>query len=233
MLDVRTLLRLRLRSAPLRAMAAATALGELGDERDALRLLRTAMTSSWPMPPAALHAVLQIARRGKLGNINIKASLCESASSRDPFVRANVAVAMAYLRATACQDGPSPLEWLTPAHTWVVRAAAARWAYAAALSGAVPRESVRDALRECYTRDPEPLVAQACLAPQLPAPSPSGLTDRDASRATPFSHRLVAVHQSDGGVFIGYSDLNGELPDCHLAPGEIALSDPHALPLEP
>jgi len=44
---------------------------------------------------------------------------------------------------------------------------------------------------------------------------------------------VVAVHQSDGGVFIGYSDLNGELPDCHLAPGEIALSDPHALPLEP
>lgn len=232
--DVRTLLRLRLRSSSATATAAAMALGELGSGRDALRLIKAAEKSGhWPMPASALYGVVRLARRGVLEKAELRQALCRVGVSKDPYLRANLAVAMAYLGAGACADGPDPLEWLGARHTPVVRAAAARWAYWAAASGELSSEKVRQALLACYTSDPEPLVAAACLLPQLARDNQTiDLTAYAADPQTPLSFRMVALRQADGSVFIGYTDLNGHLPVRSAPQGALLLEDPIAIPLE-
>jgi hypothetical protein len=232
--DVRTLLRLRLRSSSATATAAATALGELGSGRDAARLVRAAEKSGrWPMPASALYGVVRLARRGVLEKAELQQALCRAGVSKDPYLRANLAVAMAYLGAGACADGPDPLEWLGPRHTSVVRAAAARWAYWAAASGELPSEKVQKALLTCYVSDPEPLVAAACLLPQLPRDNQTiNVTAYAADRQTPLRFRAVALRQADGSVFLGYTDLNGQLPVRSAPQGALLLEDPFVMPLE-
>jgi HEAT repeat protein len=233
--DVRTLLRLRLRSEVTKAAAAAMALGELGSRRDGPRLVRAAEQSGhWPMPASALYGVVRLARRGVLEKADLRQALCRAGTSKDPYLRANLAVAMAYLHAGGCANGPDPIEWLGSGHTPVVRAAAARWAYSAAVSGELPAETVRQALLACYLRDPEPLVASACLLPQLPRDNQTlDVTAYAADRRTLLSFYTVALRQADSSVFIGYTDLNGHLPIRSAPQGTLLLEDPAVMPLEP
>jgi hypothetical protein len=78
------------------------------------------------------------------------------------------------------------------------------------------------------------LVAGACLFPQMPGDDqPVDLSARTPDGKTPSAFQLVALRLADGSVFIGYTDLNGQIPIHWAPPGARLLEDPAVTPLEP
>jgi hypothetical protein len=175
-----------------------------------------------------------IARRGLLKPIASHGMLCELGRSREPIVRANVAIAMAQLGVGACDDGPDPLEWLTAEHAPQVRAAAARWLYAAVNALRFDRTRGMNALMECAARDAEPRVADACAGPTLPALDAAiRQVVHDPEGRNVLRNRLLALELADGSVFVGHTNDLGQLAVAPT-PGEAAIvTDPGLLPLEP
>jgi HEAT repeat protein len=215
-----------------RATQAASVLGERGTAEDGALLLERAGALPWPGSAAATFALARLARRGALPLDQAHPGLCRLAQSHDPFVRANVAAAMAALAAPPCPDGPSPLDWLTPGRAAVVRAAAARWAHASASH--LDATAVAQALATCAADPLTADVAATCARPELP---PLGATadviayGPDGTRL--WSRRWVALRLADGSVLVTQTDANGQLR-LHDAPrGELRLEDPSATPLEP
>ncbi|HEX7479758.1 MAG TPA: HEAT repeat domain-containing protein [Polyangiales bacterium] len=232
--ESRKLLRYVLQRSNSRITAAAiAALGELGDQRDVAALIRAAARSHWPVTATAAYALARMSQRGVVKQRSTQRVLCELGRSRDPYVRANVAAAMAAMAAPACDDGPSPLAWLDPRHAPAVRAAAAHWARAAAAVGSLPEQDVGRALRACAA-DADASVASACA---LPGPTPASgalqtTVAADDGRALQ-RNRMAALRLANGAVFLGYTDDNGELLLRSAPTARFWIEDPTATPREP
>ncbi|GAB5550006.1 MAG: hypothetical protein SangKO_097660 [Sandaracinaceae bacterium] len=217
---------------------AASVMGEHGTAEEAQLLLERGADLPWPASAAAAFALARLARRGVLQEAGPQdaahAGLCRLGASHDPFVRANVATALAALAAPPCASGPHPLGWLERRHAGVVRAAAARWARAAADAGHVPRATVAEALERCASEPLAPEVAEVCASPALPPMN----TEADVYAYAPDGERvlgshLLALRLSDGSVWVTRSDPNGHLRLSNAPAGALALEDPAATPLEP
>lgn len=214
--------------------AVASILGERGTKEDGALLVERALELPWPASAAAAFSLARLARRDQLDAEAAHSGLCRLAESHDPFVRANVAIAMAALAAPACPDGANPLRWLGPIHASVVRAAAARWAHAAARAGHLPSAEADAALAACAGELLVPDVAAACARPTMPpleAVADVYAYAPDGERL--WSGRLVALRLADGSVWITYSDANGHLRLAGAPRGTLVLEDPAATPLEP
>src|SRR5690606_1951691 len=211
----------------------ASVLGARGTGEAGALLLARAPELPWPASAAAAFSLARLARRGQLALTSAHPGLCRLAESHDPFVRANVAVAMAALAAPACPDGASPLAWLGRSHAAVVRAAAARWVHAAGQAGHLDPAQARPALAACAAEPLVPDVSAACAQPAMPPLDATADVYAYAPDGTRlWSGRLVALRLADGTVWITRSDANGHLR-LHAAPrGELVLEDPAATPLE-
>ncbi len=232
--ETRKLLRyLLMRPTPRLATAAVLALGEVGDQRDAAAIVRKAVRLAWPVNGAAAFALARMAARGVIKKRTLGRTLCEFAASREPYVRANVAAAMASMAAPACNESVHPLRWLDATHASALRVAAARWARAAAEAGELSAAEVEPALRHC-AGDADPAVAKACSRQTV-------VGKREQSDVYAYQNdgqqllrnRLVALRFVDGTVFLGYSDDNGHVMLRAAATGERILEDPAQTPLEP
>lgn len=222
------------RDAPSLRLVTASVLGERGGPREAARLLARGPELPWPTSAAAAFSLARLARRGVIDLDGAHEGLCRMATSHDPFVRANVATAMAALSAPPCPSGAHPLAWLSREHAGVVRSAAARWARAAADAGHVPEAAVEEALARCADEPLLPEVARVCSRPVLPPLS---------ARADVFAHapdglsllprRTVALRLADGSVWVTRTDANGHLRLDDAPEGPLLLEDPSATPLEP
>ncbi len=216
------------------AVAAAAALGETGDQRDVRALIRSTKRLHWPVPGAAAYALARMAQRGVLKPHLSARELCALGRSREPYVRANVAAALAALGAGACDHGPDPLSWLEPEHAPIVRAAAARWAYTAAAAGHLDGAKVSFALEACAATDLEPSVRAACAEPPRSARrEPTEVYAYGGGGVRLLRETLVALRLADATVFLGYTDANAHLRLPAAPQGELRLEDPGLVPLEP
>ncbi len=216
------------------AAAAAASLGDNGEASDAARLLEVARSRPWPASAAASFGVARLARRGLLDAAGSHAGLCRAARSRDPYVRANIATAMAALEAPPCPDGPAPADWLGPRHAAPVRAAAARWLAAAARAGSVDAARARDLLSRCVRTETAPEVAGACEDPSMPpleevADVYAYSADGERLRA----NALVALRFADGSAWVAHTDVLGHLRLERAPTGRLVLDDPVSTPLDP
>ncbi|MFW5876085.1 MAG: HEAT repeat domain-containing protein [Myxococcota bacterium] len=217
----------------LKAVAAA-ALGQRGTAEDVPVLLKALRRGSWPLPAAAAFGLARLVRRGEAGDGLDVEGLCRDArASRDPYVRANLAVILAARDGAVCPEGPDPARWLEGGHAPAVRGAAARWLAAQTGAGSRPADRTARPLEACAEGDPSPAVAQACAEPGLPplgaevdayAHGPDG-TERMADR-------WVALRLADGTVWVARTDLNGHLRLPDAPDGALVLEDPLSAPLE-
>lgn len=217
------------------AVAALSALAEVGDERDLGALVRTARRKHWPLPAAATYALARMTLRGVLKPHVAKRALCQLGRSRQPYIRANVAAALAGIGASACEDGgPDPLRWLSRAAAPAVRFAAARWIRAAVATDHMDEPSARAALEECARVDVDANVRAACAtAPSAPRRTALHVQALDVGASSALADRLVALRITDGSVFLGYGDHNGTVYLPNAAVGATTLEDPASTPLEP
>jgi len=214
---------------------AASVLGEHGGPREAALLLERGPDLPWPASAAAAFALARMARRGVLSlDGDAHGRLCAMGTSHDPFVRANVATALAALAAPPCSGGVHPLDWLDRAHAAVVRGPAARWARAAADAGHVSPAPVAEALAACAEEPLAPSVAEVCGRPTFPPlESEADVFAYGPDQRSLLASRLVALRLADGTVWVTYSDDNGHLRLRSVPDGPLLLEDPAATPLEP
>jgi HEAT repeat protein len=217
------------------ALAALGVLGEHGTPEDAALLFDAAANARWPRSAGAAFALARLARRGALATVPAAVSkLCALFASRDVYVRANVASALAALRAGACAEpAVTPLELLRPLHGEVVRLAAARWTAAAAAAGRLAAADASRALTRCVSSDPSEEVARACAATELPplgemadavAYDPSGRTLRPGA--------LLGLRFADGSVLVTRSDANAHVRLDDAPRGVLSLDNPLDTPLD-
>lgn len=213
---------------------AASVMGEHGGTREAALLLERGPTLPWPASAAAAFALARMARRGVLDVDQAHDGLCAMSASHDPFVRANVATAMAALAAPPCASGVHPLGWLDRAHAAIVRGAAARWARAAADAGHLSPAPVEEALSACAEEPLAPRVAEICARPILaPLEETADVYAYAADQRSVLTSRLIALQLADGSVWITRTDSNGHLRMHNVPRGPLRLEDPAATPLEP
>jgi HEAT repeat protein len=225
--DTRRLLRFVMRHDGARvSVAAALALGEVGDQRDAAALLHGAQRGAWPLPAAAAFGLVRMAQRGVTKKHSLARLFCALASSRDSYVRANVAVGMRALAAEPCAS-TEPLAWLESSQDSVLRVATAGWVHSlAAFEHADP--AYARALQNC-ANDREPRVAEACRAAPATAPGARARLELSAlalDGQTPLRDQLVALRLSDASVFVGYTDGNGDIALPAAPRGTVVLEDP-------
>jgi HEAT repeat protein len=219
------------------AVAAAGALAELGDQRDLAALVRVAERKHWPLPSAAAYGIARIAMRGAIKPHMARRALCKLGRAREPYVRANVAAALAVLAAGPCEDeGPDPVRWLEHSNAAAVRVAAARWARAALAQGRLgDGKSALTALERCARSDVDPLVRAACEGERTQsAQQPLVLHARALDADGALADRLIAVRFPSGAVLIGYSDHNGMLytPAGPSDDAQVVLENPATARLE-
>lgn len=218
------------------ALAALGVLGEHGTADDVPLLLEAATHARWPRSAGAAFALSRLARRGALADVpDAPAKLCALFSSRDVYVRANAASALAALGAGTCAPPAlGPLELLRPQHGEVVRLAAARWAAAAARAGSLPRPETERALARCVANDTSVDVARACAASEEPSLSEvADVVAYDASGRTLRAGALLALRLSDGSVLVARSDANAHVRLENAPRGSLSLDDPLDTPLDP
>lgn len=217
----------------LQAVAAA-GLGQRGTSDDVPALLEALREGAWPLPAAAAFGLARLVRRGEAGDAIDVEGLCDDArTSRDPYVRANLAAIFASRGGVVCAAGPDPARWLEGGHAPAVRAAGARWLAAQADQGDGPADRVTRPLEACAEGDPSPAVAHACAEPGLP---PLGM-EVDAYAHGPdgaerMTDRWVALRLADGTVWVARTDLNGHLRLPDAPDGALVLEDPLSAPLE-
>lgn len=235
--ETRRLLRYTLQqnSSARTTLAAALALGEVGDERDVPALARLLRSSHWPLPAATSHALRRIAARATSRKRALERVLCGLTDHPAGYVRANLASALGALAARC--DGLDPRRWLAPDEPSAVRAAAGYWLWALAHAEAAPDADAERALHACAS-DPDRLVRAACSGASrgaLHAEHSGGawaqieldlLATAAGDEATPLRDRLIAVRLPDTSVFVGHTDANGELYLPSVPTGAIALEDP-------
>jgi cellulose synthase operon protein C len=87
--------------------AAAGALGEHGTAQDGPVLLEAIREGRWPVAASASFGLVRLLRRGEASDAVGPDGLCDLlAPTRDPYVRANLAVALAVQGGAACEGGP-------------------------------------------------------------------------------------------------------------------------------
>jgi cellulose synthase operon protein C len=213
------------------AAAAAGALGEHGTAVDAPLLHEHARKGGWPVASAASFGLARLLRRGVEADVPVPALCALAGDTRDPYVRANVAVALSIMNGR-CDGGPDPEAWLGPRHAPVVRAAAAHWLASQARAGHAPRAP--RVLAQCAAEDPSPSVAGACSETALPSlGSRADVYAYAPDSSTLWTDRVVALHFADGTVWVAHTDLNGRLWLDGSAEGPLLLEDPLSTPLEP
>lgn len=221
--------------------AAAGALGQHGGRRDAEHLFEAASKQPWPIKGAIAFGLARMAKRGVLDEPRDRERLCRLAESREPYVRANVAAALAALQAPPCSAQVNPLAWMNLAHAPVVRGAAARWAWRLEAAGTLPSETTRQRLLQCVERNLDPSVTAFCEAdgasggrnkPQLPDRR-ADLYVYGPDGKTLLRDRLVAVRFSDGSVWVAFTDVNGHLYLPGAPSGRMWVEDPAQTPIEP
>jgi HEAT repeat protein len=226
--DTRRLLRFVLaHDGPRVGVAAALALGEVGDQRDAAALARIAQRTLWPLPAAATYGLVRLAQRGVTKRHSMQRLLCELAASHDPYVRANIAAGLAVLAAPACDEKLQPLAWLGAEHSAALRQNSADWARALARPDGGVEPAIQQALFECAGSS-DPQLARACRS-RTAAVSPPRRLELAAYAGDAQSllrERLVALRMSSGGVWVGYTDANGHLTLPAAVSGEVVLEDP-------
>jgi HEAT repeat protein len=232
--EVKNVLRHLIRTARAQVLvAAAASIGESADRRDIDQLIALNKRAHWPVQAAAAYSIARYVRRSGLRRHSLQRKLCSMGRSTDPYLRANVAAAMAAMRASPCPDsGPNPVRWLGREHPEVVRSSAARWAYAAAQANKLPKNEVNRLLYECSRSEPDPFVAQACQTPELPALDSE--IDRYAHTADGrkiLKNKLVGLQLADGTVYIGYTDINGHVRIRNAPRGDFQLVDPGLIPI--
>jgi HEAT repeat protein len=239
--DTRLVLRYVLDQGGTRAaVAACAALAEVGDERDVSALQRAARRRSWPLPAAATYAIAKIAVRGALKPHFARRELCEVGVDRAPYIRANVAAALAMLGVGACEDGgPDPLVWLSTAKAPSVRYAAARWTRAALANQRLDAKTALAALDQCALQEGDPYVRAVCRGETdvVNATATKELTLRalpaGAQRGAPATRdSLIAARLSSGLVLLSYTDHNGELYAGRAPEGLVVLESPASAELE-
>ena len=234
--DVRPVARYVLQQGSPREIAAALiTLGEVGDHRDMIAMLKTSKRRHWPVPGAVAYALYRFAQRGVLRPFADKPDLCALGASREPYVRANVAATMGVLALDGCgAEGPDPLRWLGAEHAPVVRVAAARWAQAARAAGHIDAAEAARTLDLCARTDVEEAVRDACADARPRAagtPLETYVYAPDGVRL--LRDGLVALRFADGAVLLGYADTNGHLRVRSAVRGEVRLEDPAQARLEP
>jgi HEAT repeat protein len=214
--------------------AAAVSLGTVGTSEDVPAIVALARGSRWPTQGAAAFALARLARRGVASADALGPALCELSQKRGPYVRANVATAMAALGLGACPEGPAPADWLDNRRAAPVQAAAARWLAAAAAAGNADPDEARHALDACMDRALSDEVSATCASPGLPAlDDEADIYAWSADGRTLLRDRLVALRLSDGSVMLGRTDDNGHVRLGRAPAGRLVLDDPAATPLEP
>lgn len=214
--------------------AAVVALGETGNHQDLKLLTQTARRRHWPIPGAVAFAIARMAQRQQLRAEAAQRALCKLGRSREPYLRANVASAMAVLGGRPCaDDGPSPLAWLGAGHAPAVRLAAAHWLWSAHAAGRIPADTAAEALLRCQRRDLDDRVVGACSRAPSPLPAtPLDVYAYGARGRSLLRNRLVAVRFGDGSVMLAPTDDNGHLGLAAAPGGPITLEDPALQPLE-
>ncbi len=214
--------------------AAAVALGTIGTRQDVAPMIALAERSRWPTQGAASFALARLARRGVAEAQTLGPALCALSAKRGPYVRANVATALAALGLGACPEGPAPTDWLDNRRAAPVQAAAARWLAAAAAAGNADPEEARRALDACMDRALSDEVSATCAAPELrPLDAEADIYAWSADGTRLLRDRLVALRLSDGSVMLGRTDDNGHVRLSRVPAGRLVLDDPAATPLEP
>ena len=154
--------------------------------------------------------------------------------SRDPWIRANLAIALAALGAGACADGPDPLRWIDPPHAGVVRAATARWLAAGVAAGTIDRARGSDALTRCAGASLPGAAQRACREPTLPElGGPADVIAWSADGREPLRAAPIALRLADGSVLVTVTDDAARVLLRDAPRGPIALDRPSSLPLEP
>lgn len=227
--EVKNVLRQLIRTsrAPV-LIAAAASMGELANRRDIDQLITYNRRMQWPVQAAIAYSIARYTRRLGIHRHSLERELCSMGNSTDPYLRANVAAAMAAMRASPCpDDGPNPLQWMGREHPEVVRSAAVRWAYAASQADKLSKNEVNQLLIECSNSDPNPFVVQACRNPELPPlDSEIDIYAYTADGRRILKNRLIAVRLADGTVYIGYTDVNGHVRIRNAPRGDFQLDDP-------
>jgi len=234
--EARGLIRyLLFRSSTKVAASAVGAMGEIGDRRDIPHLMRVVARRHWPLQGVAAFSIYRMAQRNVVRPRSTARTLCKLGESREPYLRANVAAALATLGMGACEDGgPSPIDWLQPDHATAVRVAAAHWLRRGAAEGRIDAQQAARALRRCQQRDLDADVARVCGSTVAPPPEvePLDLYAYAADGRTLLRDRLVAVRFIDGSVLLGHTDGNGHITAPAVPAGRVVLEDPSQLPLE-
>jgi len=223
-------------AAPSIALAALTALGEHGTHDDVERLFEAAERARWPLSAGAAFALARFARRGVIADVpRASERLCALFASRDVYVRANAATALAALGAGRCVQTPlDPRALLRPAHGEALRLAAAHWVRATARTSGSDAIEATAAREACAVRDPSPDVARACTADALPPLDDVADVVAYASPArTSRPGALVALRFADGSALLAHLDANARVRLARAPRGPFTIEDPLTVPLEP
>jgi hypothetical protein len=146
-------------------------------------------------------------------------------------VRANVALAAARLGLARIDGGPTALDWLGAATPPIVRAAAARWAFA--VRDGAEGEQLASALAACASDPTQPALARACAAPALPTETDDADLIAIDSLGQPMPDRLVAVRLADGSALVTYTDARARVRLESAPAGALSLDAPESAVLVP
>ncbi len=206
----------------------------------------------FPASSVRSFAVLTAVRRGAIG-ADAAPALCEMATRREPTVRANAGLALAWL-GVAC-DGVDPTRWLSRGQSVSVQLAGAHWCAGlerAAQRDASPASGWRCDMRRlalavtrCLDTASDPSLVRACTdlrAGSLDAPVPTRGATLDVTvvaSSRPVARRLVTVAFGDGASLIVPTDESGRIvlrldrvPARDDDGPSVVIQDPYATVLE-
>ena len=192
--------------------------------------------------------VLSAVRRGLIGR-DASANLCALAARREPAVRANAGLALAFL-GVSC-DSIDPVAWISGSYSVSVQLAGVHWAAALAGQEAVGGASIdprrlRRALADCVDRATDASLRASCTDLETGRYAPPQI-ERDArvdllvlaAPGGPDAGRLVSLRFVDGATVVVRTDGAGRVAlridraaSRPGAAGGIVIEDPYATVLE-
>lgn len=213
---------------PRVALAAYATLAEIGGAAEAGEIARRVSGLRFPANAAAAFALARMAGRDVSVDVPALGTLAEA---HDPYVRADVAIAAAHAHVASLGEGRAALDWLGVATSPLVRAAAARWAFATRDAAAAAR--VDEALAACASDPTQPPLARACASPAFSDET----ADADVVALDASGHvmpsRLVALRLADGSALVTYTDARGRVRLEAAPAGPFSLDAPESAVLVP
>jgi HEAT repeat protein len=214
------------------AVVATTALATLaviGGPEEGRAIAAAAPSLRFPRAAAAAFALAHMARRGVITLADVRAGLMALAASHDPYTRANVAIALAALRAPL--EGQRPLAWAAPSMPPLVRAAAVRWAHA--LAEPADAAALAELEAHCAGDPSQPELASVCAQPALPEGRAEAFVVAIGREGAPLAERLVALRFADGSALVTYTDARGRVRLSEAPAGRVTLEAPESTVLAP